>query len=167
MIRAVTLDDAFQIAEIYNYYILNSYATFEEEIVDALDFRERIQATIIKYPWLVFEEEGEIYGYAYASKFNTRCAYKNTVEISIYLRNGKTGLGVGTLLYAVLLEILDKGNYHAIIGGVSLPNETSVRLHEKFGFQKVAHFKEVGYKFNRWIDVGYWQKLKGPINNED
>lgn len=164
MIRSVTLEDAFQIAEIYNYYILNSYATFEVEPVDASGFSKRIEVIMAEYPWLIFEEGGEILGYAYASKFNIRSAYKHTVEVSIYLKNGKTSKGLGTLLYEKLLAILEEQNYHTIIGGVSLPNEASVRLHEKFGFKQVAYYKEVGYKFEQWVDVGYWQKLMSNEN---
>jgi phosphinothricin acetyltransferase len=79
----------------------------------------------------------------------------------VYVKRGSEGRNVGTLLYESLLDEIRKGDFHAVIGGISLPNDASVRLHEKFGFEKVAHFREVGRKFGRWIDVGYWQLLIG------
>lgn len=157
MIRLAKLSDASAIAEIYNYYILNSIATFEKEVVDKYEMQKRIESVTSKLPWLVFESDGAVIGYAYAGEWNSRSAYKRTAEITVYLKNGETQRGLGTLLYAELIGQLKLMDYHAIIGGISLPNESSVRLHEKFGLEKVAHFKEVGYKFEKWIDVGYWE----------
>jgi L-amino acid N-acyltransferase YncA len=159
-IRKVELNDAAQIAEIYNYYIKTSHATFELETIDAREMENRIGETFQKnYPFFVCEESGEIVGYAYGRMFRPRRAYMHSIEVSVYIRNGAEGKGVGTMLYEKLFhEILQK-DFHAIIAGISLPNDASVRLHEKFGFEKVAHFREVGYKFGRWIDVGYWELL--------
>ena len=98
-------------------------------------------------------------GYAYAGNWRQKPAYKNTVEITVYLKKGEVGKQIGTKLYANLLNQLRKQNIHAIIGGMTLPNKASVRLHEKFGFEQVAHFKEVGLKFNKWLDVGFWQLI--------
>ena len=108
-------------------------------------------------PYLVSEEDGEIIGYAYVSKFRERPAYEHSVETSIYLKNGCGGQGLGTKLYSELLSYASS-QYHAIIGGIALPNEASIKLHEKCGFKKVAHFAEVGRKFGKWIDVGFWQR---------
>jgi L-amino acid N-acyltransferase YncA len=159
-IRTTTLEDAAQIAEIYNYYIETSHATFELEKIDSVEMKNRIDETFQKnYPFLACEENGEIIGYAYGRQYRPRRAYMHSIEVSIYIKNGADGKGVGTMLYQKMLpEILQK-NFHAIIAGISLPNEASVRLHEKFGFEKVAHFREVGFKFNRWIDVAYWELL--------
>lgn len=159
MIRNAKSSDASAIAEIYNYYILHSIATFEKEVVDGHEIKKRIQSVISKLPWLVFEKNQEVIGYAYAGEWNLRSAYKQTAEITIYLKNGETRSGLGTLLYSELISQLKSMGYHAIIGGISLPNESSIRLHEKFGLEKVAHFKEVGFKFKKWIDVGYWELL--------
>ena len=159
MIRNATLADAEQLAAIYNYYITNSYATFEEVEVDAANFESRIKKVTSKYPWLVYEKDNTILGYAYAGDFNTRCAYKYTAETSVYLKHDHLGNGVGSKLYMELLKILKANKFRAIIGGVSLPNEASVRLHEKLGFKKVAHYKDVGFKFGNWIDVAYWQLI--------
>jgi phosphinothricin acetyltransferase len=159
MIRTVKLEDAKEIAEIYNHYILNSFVTFEELAVSTEEMHGRIEASHLKFPWLVFEKENEILGYAYASVWKPRSAYKHTVESTVYLKKEATKYGIGSLLYAALISQLKGLGYHAVIGGISLPNEASVALHEKFGFEKIAQFKEVGYKFNKWIDVGYWELL--------
>ena len=157
MIRPAKPSDASAIAEIYNYYVLNSIATFEEEMVDEDEMKKRILSVTSKLPWMVFERGEEVIGYAYAGQWNSRSAYNQTAEITIYLKNGETRGGLGTLLYSELISRLKSMSYHVIIGGISLPNESSIRLHEKFGLEKVAHFKEVGFKFEKWIDVGYWE----------
>jgi L-amino acid N-acyltransferase YncA len=159
MIRPATPTDALQIADIYNYYVLNTTVTFEEEAVTADEMAGRITEITEKYPWLVFERDGKILGYAYASPWKSRCAYKFSVETTVYLQNGLSGQGLGSELYAELLIRLQKLELHGIIGGVALPNEGCIALHQKFGFEKVAQFKEVGFKFNKWIDVTYWEKI--------
>ena len=121
--------------------------------------RNRIIEITSFLPWFVYEEEGQIIGYAYANKWKGRCAYRFSVESTIYLKNGQQGKGIGSKLYTALLEVLRERKIHAVIGVIALPNANSQRLHEKFGFKKVAHFTEVGYKFNKWINVGYWELL--------
>ena len=159
-IREVTLEDAAQIAEIYNYYIETSHATFELETIDDAEMKNRIRDILEKnYPFFVGEENGEIVGCAFAHQFKARRAYRHSVEVSVYLKNGFEGKGVGSALYQKLFSEISERNFHTIIAGISLPNDASIRLHEKFGFEKVAHFKEVGFKFGRWIDVGYWELL--------
>lgn len=159
MIRKVKPEDAAAIAEIYNYYILHSIVTFEETVVDAAEIAERIQTNTAKLPWLVFEQDGQVVGFAYASEWKSRCSYKYSVESTVYLKQGEMGKGIGSKLYNELINQLMKMDLHAIIGGISLPNPGSVALHEKMGFEKVAQFKEVGFKFEKWIDVGYWELL--------
>jgi L-amino acid N-acyltransferase YncA len=159
MIRSATRADASSIAEIYNYYILNSVITFEEEIIYSSDMQERIAETQHSYPWLVYEDNGSIAGYAYASKWRSRCSYRNSVESTVYLHKDKTGRKIGSHLYSELIDKLEIAGFHTVIGGVALPNESSVALHEKLGFKKIAHFREVGWKFQRWVDVGYWQLI--------
>lgn len=159
MIRAVKLEDANEIAEIYNYYILNSCVTFEEIPVSIEEMSQRIQSAPSKFPWLVYEKDKKIIGYAYASVWKPRSAYKHTVECTVYLKTEVTKNGIGSLLYKELITQLTDLGFHAVIGGISLPNEASIALHEKFGFEKIAQFKEVGYKFKKWIDVGYWELL--------
>jgi L-amino acid N-acyltransferase YncA len=158
LIRPVTIEDCEAIARIYNHYILNTAVTFEEEAVSGRDMAERInEISSALLPWLVAERAREVVGYAYASKWKGRCAYRFSVEITVYLDPTATGRGLGTKLYEALFAVLRSNSIHVVIGGIALPNPASVALHERFGLQKVAHFKEVGFKFNRWIDVGYWQ----------
>ena len=158
-IRKVESADAAQIAEIYNYYILNTHHTFETEALSAEEMWERISETSDIYPFLVAEFEGEIQGYVYATQFKLRQAYKHSVEASIYVRHQAKQKGIGSALYEVFLEELKETDVHAIMAGISLPNEASVKFHEKQGYEKVAHFKEVGYKLGRWVDVGFWEML--------
>jgi L-amino acid N-acyltransferase YncA len=159
MLRTVCPDDAPSIAEIYNHYILNSPATFEEDPVSPDAMRQRILETTKTYPWLVCEEDGELLGYCYSRKWRERAAYRHSVEVSVYLRQSAAGKGRGSALLSALLAELRTRAVHCVIGGVSLPNDASVALLEKFGFRPMAHFKEVGNKFGQWIDVGYWQLL--------
>jgi L-amino acid N-acyltransferase YncA len=162
MVRKVRTEDAGQISEIYNYYIENTTVTFEEIALSETEMQERIEKISSKYPFLVWEENSQVIGYAYATEWKVRAAYRNSVEVTIYLKKGNSGKGIGKQLYDELFRQIKENkdlNIHAIIGGIALPNEASVALHEKFGFQKVAHFKEVGYKFQQWIDVGYWELL--------
>ncbi len=158
-IRKVDLSDSAQIAEIYNYYILNTHHTFETEPLSAEEIEKRVAETSENYPYLVAEFESVIQGYVYAAQFKLRQAYKHSVEASIYVRNQAKQKGIGSELYKKLLEELAETDVHAIIAGISLPNEASVRFHEKLGFEKVAHFREVGYKLGRWVDVGFWEML--------
>jgi len=159
MLRNVRPDDAPAVADIYNHYILNSPATFEEVPVSPDEMRQRILETTRAYPWLVCEEDGKLLGYCYGRKWRERAAYHHSVEVSTYLDPAAVGKGRGSaLLDAILVELRRRG-FHCVMGGVSLPNDASVALLQKFGLRQVAHFKEVGYKFDRWIDVGYWQLL--------
>lgn len=160
-IRFATPKDAPAIANIYNYYILETTATFEETIISADEMASRIKATIaLDLPWLVAENEDEtVIGYAYASKWKGRCAYRFSVETTVYLAPDQSGKGLGRQLYERLFAELKSRDYHVVIGGITLPNPASVALHEKMGLTHMGTFKEVGYKFGRWIDVGYWQKI--------
>lgn len=105
----------------------------------------------------------QLLGYCYASKWKGRCAYRYSVESTVYLSPDATGKGIGSKLYGTLLAELRQRQFHTVIGGIALPNPASVALHEKLGFEKVAQFRQVGNKFGRWIDVGYWQLLLQPF----
>ena len=156
-IRAAKLRDAAAIASIYNHYVANTIITFELHPVSAREMKARIKFIIGMYPWIVAELRGEVVGYAYANKWKERAAYQHSTETTVYLRPDSTGRGIGRLLYAKLIADLRAAGCHAIIGGIALANAASVGLHEAMGFRKVAHFEQVGRKFDRWIDVGYWQ----------
>lgn len=159
MIRPIVISDCQHIADIYNYYILNSTVTFEEEEIDASEILQRVEQVIPKLPWLVFEEENEIKGYAYATPWRHRSAYRFSVEISVYVKHNCHGKGIGTALYEELISQLIRIGVHTIIGGITLPNDASIKLHEKMGFRKIAEFEEVGLKFEKWLNVGYWQLI--------
>jgi len=167
-IRPAQSSDTADFARIYNHYILNTIISFEEEPVTASEITDRLAAvSTVELPWLVVESGGQVCGFAYASPWKKRLGYRYSVESSIYLAPNRLGLGLGTLLYSTLLGDLRQRPLHLVIGGVALPNAASVRLHEKLGFHKVAHFSQVGFKFDRWIDVGYWQLTLNqiPINS--
>ncbi len=162
MLREVQATDALGICHIYNPYILQTEITFEEEPLQEAEINDRIQ-TIQRsgLPWLVTIEEntGELQGYAYASPWKARSAYRYTVETSIYLAPAWQGCGLGQTLYQTLIQQLKAQGIHSVIGILALPNPASVRLHEKLGFQPVGQIQDAGFKFNRWIDVGYWQLM--------
>lgn len=162
MIRNAVNTDSKSISEIYNYYVKNTIITFEEDEVSEDEMAHRINSVSEKYPWIVYEENGEVLGYAYAGEWKSRCAYRFSVEVSVYVKNGFTGKKIGTLLYSELIKKLSETKVHSLIAGISLPNEGSIAIHEKFGFEKIGQFVEVGYKFNKWIDVGYWEKIFKP-----
>lgn len=159
-IRAATAEDGAALARIYNHYIASTVVTFEEAAVSAAEMAARVSAvSAAGLPWLVAQSPVGVNGFAYASRWKGRCAYRYSVESTVYLEPAASRLGLGTALYSTLLARLQQLGCHAVIGGIALPNEASVALHEKLGMRKVAHFAEVGFKFGRWVDVGYWQKV--------
>jgi phosphinothricin acetyltransferase len=159
LIRSAEVRDSAAIAAIYNHYVSNTTISFEECPVTVEEMQRRIGAVQAGgLPWLVMEEDGRVVGYAYATKWKERSAYRFSVESSVYLHPGAHGRGLATELYGELLATLEGLGVHTVIGGIAQPNPASVALHEKLGFQKVALFREVGRKFDRWIDVGYWQR---------
>ena len=162
MIRDADENDARSICDIYNHYIENSPATFEVEKINVDQVRERMNRVQEQgYSWIVAEDQGEIVGYAYSSRWMSRAAYQNTVEVSVYISHQEDKRGWGTQLYNELFSRLKKSSVHTVIGIITLPNPASIALHEKFGMVQVAHLKQVGFKFGKWIDVGYWQVQLG------
>jgi phosphinothricin acetyltransferase len=159
MIRSANAADADAIAEIYNHYILHSVISFEEETVSGRDMLVRMAEIQQDYPWLVYEDDGAIAGYAYATPWKNRSAYRHAAETTIYVDKAKLGKGIGSRLYEPLLQDLRSRDLHIVMAGIALPNDGSVAIHEKFGFVKVAHYREIGRKFDRWVDVGYWQLM--------
>jgi L-amino acid N-acyltransferase YncA len=159
-IRAAESSDAAAVTAIYNHYVRETIVTFEEEPVSAAEMARRMEEVrAASLPWLVAEEGSDVVGYAYATRWKARSGYRFSVEITVYLAAGHGGRGTGSKLYGELFPILEARKIHAVMGGIALPNERSVALHEKFGLRKVAHFQEVGFKLDRWIDVGYWQRI--------
>jgi phosphinothricin acetyltransferase len=159
MIRPIHDNDIAAVTDIYNFYVINSVATFETEPVTVDDMSQRVTKVHSQdFPWLVAEnEEGRIVGYAYASTWKERYAYRFTAEITVYLASNTLQKGIGTQLYSTLFSSLQQCSITNVIGCITLPNKASEVLHEKFGMEKVGHFKKVGYKFDKWLDVGFWQ----------
>lgn len=160
MIRPANAADAAEIANIYNHYIKNTTITFEEIEVTGEEMARRIDnVTAAGLPWYVIEHNGKLAGYAYATKWRERSAYRFSVESTVYLKQEYAGQGLGKILYSRILDVLHDKGFHVVIGGIALPNEASTALHESLGFSKVAEFREVGQKFGRWINVGYWERV--------
>jgi phosphinothricin acetyltransferase len=134
--------------------------TFEQDPVSVAEIQRRIEEVhAASLPWLIAAEADEILGYAYATKWRTRSAYRHSAEVTVYVDPRHVRRGVGFSLYARLFPTLEILGIHAVMAGIALPNEASVALHEVFGMQKAAHFSQVGFKLDRWIDVGYWQRM--------
>lgn len=159
MHRHCTPSDAPAVVRIYNYYIRETVVTFEEEPLSVDDMTRRITEVTAKYPWLVWERSGVIAGYAYATPWKDRAAYRRSVEATVYLAHGMTAKGIGTQLYGALLDELREMDVHSVLGGTALPNAACVALHENLGFSKVAEFSEIGRKHGKWLNVAYWQLL--------
>ena len=162
MIRSVTLDDTPSICEIYNYYIENTVISFECDPVSEEQMRQRIETTIAKYPWLVYEHQGKVIAFVYANLWKTREAYKHVLETTIYTSHSVKIKGLGTQLYQAIIDDINRHQnttmVKSLMAVVALPNQASIGLHKKIGFEEVGYFKKVGYKFDQWIDVAYLQK---------
>ena len=158
VIRLAKPSDARSLLDIYTPYVVNTAITFEYEVPTIEDFAIRIEKTLEKCPYLVAEEDGVVLGYAYASTYYARAAYDQAVELSVYVSQDARGKGVGSKLYDALEDLLEQMGYIHFLACISLPNEASLALHRKRGYQQVAHFPKIGYKFNRWHDIVWLQK---------
>ena len=158
-VRPATPDDAAAIAAIYRPYVERGTVSFELKAPTEHVMRQRMAASDGKYPWLVATavEGGELLGYAYASAFRDRPAYRYTIETTVYLLEGTAGRGNGRQLYDALIDTARAQGFTHAIGVIALPNDHSIRLHESIGFKRAGVMREVGYKDGRWIDVGFWQ----------
>lgn len=162
MIRIARPDDADAIHAIYAPHVLEGMATFETELPGAAVMRERVQARLAHYPWLVWEEQGRILAYAYASRFRDRAAYDWIAETSIYVHADAQRRGVARRLYNVLLDSMRMQGINQAVGVITLPGEASVAMHEAMGFTPAGVWQKAGYKLGRWWDVGVWQKELQP-----
>ncbi len=157
-VRFATAGDAADIARIYNHYIQTSVITFEEQTLSTADMAQRIaDVNALGLPWLVTEQDDVVSGYAYATRWKPRTAYRHSVEITVYMAPDYSGKGLGAALYAELFRLLRTRGVHAAVGGIALPNDASVALHEKVGMKKIGEFEQIGFKQGRWLNVGYWQ----------
>jgi L-amino acid N-acyltransferase YncA len=159
MLRTCQSLDASQICAIYNHYVRETVVTFEEVPVAEREMAQRIAEVTERLPWFVWEQGDAIRGYAYATAWKTRSAYRFSVESTVYVSPSFARRGIGTQLYQALIADLRRRNVHCAVGGIALPNPASVALHENLGFSRIGQFKEIGWKFGRWVDVGYWQLM--------
>lgn len=156
-LRLVALGDAAQIAAIYAPFCLETAISFETDAPDEVTMRERIYAVADRYPWLVaVSEKSEILGYAYAGKHRERAAYRWSVDFTVYLAPAAKRRGLGTELYTALAAICQNLGYYRAFAGITLPNDASIRLHEKVGFRPIGVYQRVGFKLGKWHDVGWW-----------
>ncbi len=168
-IRAATAADVDAMAAIYNHYVRGSIYTFEEVELSAEQMQARWESVITEaptspgsmpaLPWLVAELDNSVLGYAYADAWKPRAAYRHSVEVTIYLHADATGRGMGGPLYQALIDELRSRELHCAMASIALPNPASIKMHESLGFQKVGQARQIGRKFNRWVDVGYWQLM--------
>lgn len=156
ILRIAHRDDAEDVLKIYAPFIRETSLTFEIEIPSVTDFSNRITSYLKDWPWIIAESDGEIAGYAYASKYRERKGYQWSVECSIYLAEQFMSSGIATRLYAALFDILKLQGYRNVYAVINLPNDRSVRFHEKMGFKWFATYEKVGYKLGKWKDVGWW-----------
>ncbi|HEM6394055.1 GNAT family N-acetyltransferase [Streptococcus suis] len=166
-IRSAQIEDAADLVAVYAPYVETTAITFETEVPTVADFASRIKKTLEKFPYLVAEEEGRVVGYTYASTYYARAAYDWTVELSVYVSREARGKGIGSLLYTALEEELTERGFKNFLACIALPNPASLALHKKRGYEQVAHFKKVGYKFDSWHDIVWLQKSLVGENNED
>jgi len=159
MIRPIETRDIQLVCDIYNHYVLTTNASFEIDPVPMKEMESRVAEFTRVFPYLVYENGGEVLGFCYASQWRPRPAYRYTAEVTIYLDKEHLGQGIGKQLYKELFDQLQALGFHSLIAAIALPNEKSQALHESFGFKQVAHFKDMGFKLYHWIDVGYWQKM--------
>ena len=165
IIRDVKLEDTSSLVNIYKPYVEKTAITFEYDVPTVEQFRDRIKKITKKFPYLVAEEDGEILGYAYAMSFHERIAYQWTVEVSVYLAENIRGKGVGKKLYLQLEELLKNQGIKTLTACITYPGSGSIEFHEKLNFEKVAHFKKVGFKLDAWHDVVWYQKNIADYDN--
>lgn len=166
MIRAVTEEDAPRLLDIYSHYVLNTAITFEYDVPSEEEFRARIRGTLGRYPYFAAERDGEVVGYAYAGRFHPRKAYDYAAEGSIYIDKSAHGQGIGRELYSALELALKMQNVVNLVACIACTEnedeyltKNSVNFHAHMGYTEVGRFRDYGYKFGRWYDMVYMDKL--------
>lgn len=160
-IRVARIEDAAELAAIYAPYVQETTISFEWVAPTEDEFRRRMSGMMEEYPYLVYEENGEILGYAYAHRAFERYSYRFCAELSVYVRTDARQKGIGSLLYRTLIDICREMRLQTLYGVVTNPNEPSFRLHERLGFERVGYFPHAGQKFDRWIDVVWYSLIIG------
>lgn len=161
-VRLATEDDAEAVQSIYAPIVRDTAISFETEPPSVAEIRQRIVSTLERLPWIVYDSNGRVRGYAYASPFRARAAYQWSVEVSVYVEPGSHRSGVGRALYVSLLERLRDQGYFNAYAGMTLPNPASAGLHRALGFEPVGVFRNAGFKFGAWHDVGWYQLSLAP-----
>jgi L-amino acid N-acyltransferase YncA len=157
VIRVAAPDDGSGVLDIYRPFVETKAVSFEEIAPSVEEIENRIRKILARYPWLIAEDQGRVAGFAYASAHRDRASYRWSVDVSVYLAPEYRGQGLGRELYRMVLEILRRQGFYSVYAGITLPNEGSVGLHEAVGFRPVGIYRNVGFKFGRWHDVGWWQ----------
>lgn len=158
VIRLASENDAAQLVEIYAPSVAASATSFEEVVPTAAEMAARVAKTLVRTPYLVCEQGGQVDGFAYGSQHRERPAYRFSVDVTVYVRESARRRGVARAIYTSLLNLLEYQNYYAAHAGITLPNVASVALHEALGFRSVGVYPGVGCKLNAWRDVGWWQR---------
>lgn len=157
--------DAVAVAAIYAPNVTDGTASFELVAPDPAEMTERIGRISARYPWLVAERDGEIAGYAYGSPFNDRTAYRWAANVTVYVHPDHGRRGVARGLYTALFPLLKAQGLWTLGAGITADNAPSIALHEGLGFRREAFYANVGFKFGRWIDVGWWMlPLQTPVS---
>ncbi|MGT2832041.1 GNAT family N-acetyltransferase [Streptococcus halotolerans] len=158
IIRRAKSSDAEELLNIYAPYVEKTAITFEYTVPSVSEFKHRIHQTLTSFPYLVFQEDEAILGYAYASSYKDRAAYDWACEVSIYVAEKARGKQIGTRLYDALENELEKMGIKTVLACITYPNEVSIGFHQDRGYEKVGHFTKMGYKFERWHDIVWMQK---------
>lgn len=163
-IRKVRAQDVKEILEIYSPFILNTSVSFEMEVPSETDFWQRIQKYTESAPWLIYEIDGRVAGYAYASEHRSRWAYRWNREVSVYIHPDFRKRQIATKLYNSLIKLLTYQGYANLLAGVLAAHEQSIKFHEKFGFRKIGTFKNIGFKHGAWCTNVWFELFVGDEN---
>lgn len=166
MIRMATFDDGPALAQIYRPYVLKTSVTFEYDPPSGEEMSRRISQFYPRFPYLVYEENGVILGYAYAHPQHERAAYQWSAELSVYAEWSHRGQGIGKALYQPLIRLLERQGYYSLYACITQPNPVSMAMHQKMGFEVAGIFDKAGYKMGEWHGVGWLIKFLRPFNNE-
>jgi Sortase and related acyltransferases len=162
-IRMASLSDASSILEIYEPYILHTTSTFEYDPIPIDQFKHRMESIMNQFPWLVYEKDNKILGYAYCSPFHERAAFSWDCECSVYVDSNYHGIGIASSLYEKLFDLIQQQGYYNIYAIITETNKSSIQFHQKFGFQLDGIHKNVGYKFGTWLGVALLSKAIGDF----
>lgn len=167
-IRKATTADAERIQAIYAPVVRDTAISFEAVVPDVAEIRRRIEGIEDRYPWLVFEADREVLGYAYASAHRAREAYRWSVELAVYVDQAHHKRGIGRALYSALFDLLRRQGFVNAYAGITLPNASSLALHQSLGFEPVGTYRRIGFKLGRWHDVAWLHlRLQDPAAPEE